>query len=156
MKQCCRYGLAAVILVLLVVGLSACNSRSRAQSQSDRDQENRERVADATAKAKEEGEKAAQEVKAAARQSEHDAKVAAQGVKEGWDRDKQGRLDVNSAPKSDLRSLGLSDDEAQRVINGRPYKDTRELVTRGIVTRSEYSNIQDQITVLSPAHSPQP
>lgn len=148
--------LAILLPALLAIGLPACNSRSRAQTQSEKDQETRERVADATAKAKQEGEKAAQELGQEARQAGHEAKVAAQGVKEGWHRDAQGRLDINVATEPELQSAGFSQSEAQAVINGRPYKDKRELVTRGIVTQSDYSNIRDHITVLSPERSSHP
>lgn len=147
--------LAVLLPVLLAVGFSACNSRSTAQSQSEKDQETREKVADATAKAKQEGEKAAQELGQEARDAGHEAKVAAEGVKEGWHRDSQGRLDLNSATESELRSVGFSESEAQAVINERPYKDKQELVTRGIVTQPDYSNIRNRITVMPSGHSSQ-
>jgi DNA uptake protein ComE-like DNA-binding protein len=158
-----RYGSGSLLvffligsLITLVLGLSGCSSRSRAQSQSEQDQQTREKVADATQKAKEESQKAAAQVQQAAQQTEHDAKVAAEGVKEGWNRDKQGRLDVNSATVTELRSLSLSETQAQSVINGRPYKDKQELVTRGILTQSDYNNIQDRITVEAPSRSVNP
>jgi DNA uptake protein ComE-like DNA-binding protein len=154
MKQYCRSGLLLALVILLAWGLPACSSRSRAQSQSEQDQKTREKVADATAKAKQESEKAAQQLQVAARQAEHEAKVAGQGVKEGWNRNQQGRIDINSASDTDLRSLGLSDSDVQRVIGGRPYKSKQELVSRGILSQADLEHIQGQITVRHPAAPP--
>jgi competence protein ComEA len=74
-----------------------------------------------------------------------DAKAVASGIREGWNRDKP--LNLNTATKGDLLSLpGLTDAEADQVIEGRPYKETSELVTRHIVSKSEYDKIADRIT----------
>jgi len=138
----------ASLLTLLVFGLSACNSRSRAQNQATQDKQTREKVADATEKAKEESQKAAHQFDEAALAAEHEAKVAAEGVKEGWNRDRAGKVDLNSATTTELRELpGLNERDVQRILNGRPYKAKEELVTRGILSQEEYDNIQDQLIV---------
>jgi DNA uptake protein ComE-like DNA-binding protein len=152
MDQRVRNAMAVLVPALLLVGLSACNSgRYRAQSQSERDAEMRQKVADDTVKAKEDARVAARQLEDAARQTGHDAKVAAQGVKEGWNRDKQGRLDLNTASRADLRSLGLSEVQATEVINQRPYNNKGQLLDRGVLTRREYDDIQDKVTVISPS-----
>jgi DNA uptake protein ComE-like DNA-binding protein len=136
------------LLMLLLFGLSACTSGSRAQNQSAQDEQTREKVANATEKAKEESEKAAQQVRVAAQQAEHQAKVAADGVKEGWNRDQPSTLDLNSATETELQRLpGLSESNVRQVINGRPYRNTEELVTRGILSQTEYDRIQDRLGV---------
>jgi DNA uptake protein ComE-like DNA-binding protein len=136
------------LLVLLLFGLSACTSGSRAQNQAAQDEQTREKVANATEKAKEESEKAAQQVRVAAQQAEHQAKVAADGVKEGWNRDQPSTLDLNSATETELQRLpGLSESKVRQVINGRPYRNTEELVTRGILSQTEYDRIQDRLSV---------
>jgi DNA uptake protein ComE-like DNA-binding protein len=148
MKRHVTY-LALALLALLMVGLLGCTSRNASsQTQEAQDQKTREEVANATAKVKEESRVAAQQLDAAAHQAKHEAKVAAEGMKEGWNRDSQGRLDLNSASETQLRGLpGLTSDEARRVIDNRPYKDKHELVTRGIVSEREYHDIQNQISV---------
>ena len=156
MKRSVRNALSVLVPMVLLAGLSACNSgRYRAQSQSERDAEMRQKVADDTVKAKEDARIAARQLEEAARQTGHDAKVAAQGVKQGWDRDKQGRLDLNTASRADLRSVGLSDAQASKVINHRPYKDKQQLLDRGVVTRREYDDIQDRVTAISPSQASQ-
>ena len=139
----------AAVAVLLGT-LTACNTRSQAQSQSQKDEETREKVADATEKAKEESKVAAHEIEAEARQAAHNAHVAAQGAKEGWDRDSNGRLDLNTAPEQDLRALGLSEAQTRHIIDGRPYHDKSDLLNRGILGRADYDDISSQVTVKSP------
>ena len=156
MKRYWRMFLAVLLPMLLAAGFSACNSRSAPQTQSEKDQETREKVADATAKAKVEGQKAAEEIRQEAREAGHDAKVAAEGVKEGWNRDAQGRLNLNAATEPELRSAGFTESQARQIINGRPYKTKHDLVTRGIINESDYSNIRDRITVLPPPPSLRP
>jgi len=90
-------------------------------------QDLREKTADATAEMK------------------RDAKAVASGIREGWDRDKP--LDLNSASRDQLLSLpGLTNDEADQIIAGRPHKVPDELVGRRILTKSEYDKISDRIT----------
>jgi len=152
MKRWVRNALSILIPTVLLAGLSACNSgRYRAQSQSERDAEMRQKVADDTVKAKEDARIAARQLEEAARQTGHDAKVAAQGVKQGWDRDKRGRLDLNTASRADLRSLGLSDAQATEVINHRPYNNKQQILDRGVLTHREYDEIGDRVTVISPS-----
>jgi DNA uptake protein ComE-like DNA-binding protein len=148
MKRHVTY-LALAFLSLLMVGLLGCTSRNASsQTQAAQDQKTRDEVANATAKVKEESRVAAQDLDAAARQAKHEAKVAAEGVKEGWNRDSQGRLNLNLATETQLRDLpGMTPDEARKVIDNRPYKDKQELVTRGIVSEREYDDIENQITV---------
>ena len=75
----------------------------------------------------------------------NDAKALADGVKEGWNRNQP--LDVNKASKEQLSALpGMSTVGAERIIDGRPYSSTSELVSRRIISQQEYEKIKDQIT----------
>jgi competence protein ComEA len=73
------------------------------------------------------------------------AKAVAEGVREGWNRDKP--LNLNTATREQVMSLpGMSAAEADAVIAGRPYSDPKELLTRRILDSAEYDRIADRVT----------
>jgi len=88
----------------------------------------REHTADATAAAK------------------RDAGAIARGIAEGLTR--KGPLNINEASVKQLATLpGVTPDLAQRIINGRPYTATPELVKRRILSKSEFNRVRAQIKV---------
>ncbi len=75
-----------------------------------------------------------------------DTKAVAEGIKEGLSGKKS--LDLNKASKDDLESLpGISEQKAERIMAERPYANPRELMTRHVVSKDEYSRIQDRVVV---------
>lgn len=75
-----------------------------------------------------------------------DTAAIAEGVREGLHSDKP--VDLNTAGRSQLAALpGFTNERADKVIAGRPYSSTDQLVSRHIVSRSEYDRIASQITV---------
>jgi competence protein ComEA len=113
--------LVCVPAVLLLAALVGCTQQQQSP------QEVREKTAEATAAIK------------------SDAKAMAEGVREGWNRNKP--LDLNVATRDQLMSLpGMSPAEADRVIAGRPYDDASDVVTRHILPKAEYDRISDQVT----------
>jgi DNA uptake protein ComE-like DNA-binding protein len=113
--------ISSLLVVGLALLLAGCSQRQESA------QEVREKTADATATFK------------------SDAKAVAEGVREGWSRDKP--LDLNHATKAQLLDLpGISSDDADRVIDRRPYKDPGQLVMRHVVAKSEYDRISDRVT----------
>src|SRR5947207_3266755 len=56
----------------------------------------------------------------------------------------QGQVDVNSASKEELEALpGIGPALADKIIQNRPYKAKRELVSRNVIPDSTYKNIKD-------------
>jgi hypothetical protein len=73
-----------------------------------------------------------------------DAKAVAQGIREGWSRDKP--LDLNTASKEDLMTLpGVTSEEADRVLAARPFRSPNEMVSRRIMTKTQYDKIADRV-----------
>ena len=109
-----------VFTILLLAALAGCTQQQKSQDL-------KEQTAQATAEVK------------------RDAKAVAAGISEGWSRDKP--LDLNAATREQLLSLpGVTPAEADRVIAGRPYNEPGEVVTRRIMTKTEYDKIADRVT----------
>ena len=56
------------------------------------------------------------------------------------------KLDINSVTKEQLQALaGIGDALSQKIIDNRPYRTKRDLVTKKIIPQSTYEKIKDQI-----------
>lgn len=57
-----------------------------------------------------------------------------------------GKIDVNSASQDELEKLnGIGPVTAKKIIDGRPYKTKRDLLTKKVVSQGEYDKIKDNI-----------
>ncbi len=111
-----------ILAIALVVGLTGCTARQ------NNPQEVKGKTAQATAEIK------------------SDAKAIAAGVREGWNRDKP--LNLNTATRQELVGLpGITDAKANKILAGRPYDEPNDLVARGILQKSEYERIANQVVV---------
>lgn len=111
-----------IIIACLLAPLAAC-----APQQQQNPAQLKQETADATARFK------------------SDAKAVAEGVKEGWNRNNP--LDINSASKDQLLHLpGINDERADKIMRGRPWHGSHELVSRHVLSQEEYEKIEDQIT----------
>jgi DNA uptake protein ComE-like DNA-binding protein len=75
-----------------------------------------------------------------------DTRAIAEGVKDGLSSKKS--VDINHASKDDLLTLpGITSERAGRIIAGRPYASTNQLVTRHVLSEDEYRPIEARVTV---------
>jgi DNA uptake protein ComE-like DNA-binding protein len=65
--------------------------------------------------------------------------------KKGASSKKAKQVDINSASKDELTAAGLDDATAQKVIDGRPFKTKRDLLTKNILTQDQYEKVKDQL-----------
>lgn len=73
-----------------------------------------------------------------------DAKAVAKGVADGLKA--KGSVNINTASADDLESLpGIDAIAAHKIIAGRPYSDSDQLVKRRLVSKPEYDRISSQI-----------
>lgn len=66
-------------------------------------------------------------------------------------------VDINSATPQELDALpGIGEAYTRAIIEGRPYKDKRELRWRKIVPRATFEKIRNRITALTPRTDAKP
>src|SRR5437868_3363993 len=55
-------------------------------------------------------------------------------------------VDVNSATAAELKMLpGISDSDSAKIIQGRPYTDKSQLVSKKVVSEPTYEKIKDHV-----------
>jgi DNA uptake protein ComE-like DNA-binding protein len=74
-----------------------------------------------------------------------DAKAVVQGVEDSLKT--KPEVNINNATADQLEALpGITAVRARRIIAGRPYQDSDDLVKRHLVTKAEYDRISGQVT----------
>ena len=63
-------------------------------------------------------------------------------------------IDINSASEADIASVGIDKPVAKKIVEGRPYRNKRDLVARSLLTMDQYDKTdktvlyQPTVTVL--------
>ena len=79
---------------------------------------------------------------AAARAADMEKKPAAPGK----DAQRGDRVDLNSASLNELKSIrGLTEAQAKKIVDGRPYARRRDLVTKKVMDQETYDKIKDRV-----------
>jgi len=136
------------LIAMLSTALAGCSLFSSSdRDQRARDEKTRDEVAKATERAKPILQEAGKDLQQAAKVASEEAHAVAEGVKDGWERGDKQALDLNSATEAQLVALpGITPRQARRIIAARPYRDTHDLVGKGILTEDGYAKIRDLTT----------
>ena len=116
-----------LLTVCLLAALLTCLTGCFGCFQRDNPDALREKTAEATARIK------------------RDAGAVASGVREGISSPRM--VDLNTASRDQLSGLpGISENDADKIIESRPYNSSQELVTRRVISKKQYEQIQDRVT----------
>ena len=138
---------ALFLSALSVYVACAAGCSSTPEDQRARDERTRDSVAKATERAKPVIEEAGREIGEAAHEAAHDVRVAAEGARDGWKNGPHALVDVNHASETELATLpGISRLDARRIIAGRPYTRKNDLLSKGVISESDYEKIRERVT----------
>ena len=85
-----------------------------------------------------------QDAAKATTEAKQDAKAVVQGVEDGLKT--KGQVNINNATPDQLEALpGIDAARARRIIAGRPYQSSDDLVKRHLVAKTEYDRIAGQV-----------
>lgn len=59
-------------------------------------------------------------------------------------------LDINSAPESEIVALGIEKAAAKKIVEMRPFRNKRELVSKQLITADQYDKLKDKIVARQP------
>jgi len=60
-------------------------------------------------------------------------------------------VDINTATAAELKAMpGISDSDSAKIIQGRPYADKNQLVSRHVVSEATYDKIKDHVVTKQP------
>jgi competence protein ComEA len=59
-------------------------------------------------------------------------------------------VDINTAPEADIAAVGIDKAIAKKIVDGRPYRNKRDLLTRQLLSQDQYDKVKDQIVAKQP------
>jgi DNA uptake protein ComE-like DNA-binding protein len=59
-------------------------------------------------------------------------------------------VDINSAPESEFMAVGIAQTVAKKIVDGRPYRSKRDLVTRQLLTQEQYDKFKNSLVAKRP------
>ena len=65
--------------------------------------------------------------------------------------DATSKIDINTATIDQLKAIpGIGDAYSKRIVDGRPYANKSQLLSKGILPAATYNKIKDQIIATQP------
>lgn len=131
-------GTAVSLGIFLVAGCQNHPSNEQIQQQ----------AAQTTQQVKQDTQQAASKARLAAGEAEAKINAVAAGVKQGLNGGPSAPVvDLNSATRDQLVALpGITPGRARKIISGRPYSAPGDLVSRNILTQSQFDQISARVT----------
>ena len=62
-------------------------------------------------------------------------------------------VDINTAPESDIVAVGIERAVAKKIVEGRPYRNKRDLLTKQLLTKEQYEKFKNSIVAKRPKKS---
>ena len=62
-------------------------------------------------------------------------------------------VDINAAPEADIVSIGVERAVAKKIIDGRPWRSKRDLVTKQLLTKEQYEKLKNSLVAKRPKKS---
>ena len=59
-------------------------------------------------------------------------------------------VDINTAAEADIAAIGIDKAIAKKIVDGRPYRNKRDLVTRQLLSQEQYDKVKNQIVAKQP------
>ena len=59
-------------------------------------------------------------------------------------------VDINAAPEADLVSIGIERSTAKKIVEGRPWRSKRDLVTKQVLSKEQYEKLKDSLVAKQP------
>ena len=54
-------------------------------------------------------------------------------------------VDINTAPETDIVSIGIDRAVAKKIVDGRPWRSKRDLVTKQVLTKEQYEKFKNSL-----------
>ena len=62
-------------------------------------------------------------------------------------------VDINAAPEADIVSVGIERSVAKKIVEGRPWRSKRDLVTKQLLTKEQYEKFKNSLVAKRPKKS---
>ena len=59
-------------------------------------------------------------------------------------------VDINTAPESDIVAVGIERAVAKKIVEARPYRNKRDLVTKQLLTKEQYEKFKNSLVAKRP------
>jgi competence protein ComEA len=59
-------------------------------------------------------------------------------------------VDINTAAEADIAAIGIDKAIAKKIVDGRPYRNKRDLVTRQLLSQDQYDKLKNLIVARQP------